>query len=131
MQVTETNSEGLKRAYTVIISAADIAEKVEGRLQELGGKVTVPGFRPGKVPLTILKQRFGTSVRGEVLELGGCAFRLSVTQQGLDEETRFAGRTRTQLDEIDGMPHVGDQFIGVGLEDSGGLDARLACLAGW
>ncbi len=68
MQVTETNSEGLKRAYTVIISAADIAEKVEGRLQELGGKVNVPGFRPGKVPLTILKQRFGTSVRGEVLE---------------------------------------------------------------
>lgn len=68
MQVTEKSAEGLKRSYKVIISAADIAEKVEARLEEISGKVNVPGFRPGKVPLTILKQRYGESVRGEVLE---------------------------------------------------------------
>lgn len=68
MQVTETLHEGLKREYTVLISAQDIDEKMAGRLQELGTRVNVPGFRPGKVPLQVLKQRFGRSVMGEVLE---------------------------------------------------------------
>ena len=68
MQVTETLHEGLKREFKVQISAKDIEEKMAGRLQELGTQVKVPGFRPGKVPITILKQRFGRSVMGEVLE---------------------------------------------------------------
>ena len=68
MQVTETHSEGLKREFKVQIAAAEIDEKISGRLEELGSKVKVPGFRPGKVPLDILKQRFGKSVLGEVLE---------------------------------------------------------------
>lgn len=68
MQVTEKNADGLKREFKVVIAADDLKEKVEGRLQELGGQVKLPGFRPGKVPLNILKQRFGTSVMGEVLE---------------------------------------------------------------
>lgn len=68
MQVTETEAEGLKRAYKIQISAKDIDEKMTGRLQELGKQVKLPGFRPGKVPLNVLKQRFGRSVMGEVLE---------------------------------------------------------------
>jgi trigger factor len=68
MQVTETNSEGLKRAFKVQLEAREIDEKLTGRLQELGNSVKVPGFRPGKVPIQILKQRFGKSVLGEVLE---------------------------------------------------------------
>ena len=39
-----------------------------GRLQELGKQVKIPGFRPGKVPLNVLRKRFGRSVMGEVLE---------------------------------------------------------------
>lgn len=68
MQVTETEADGLKRAYKIQISAKDIDEKMTGRLQELGKQVKLPGFRPGKVPLNVLKQRFGRSVMGEVLE---------------------------------------------------------------
>lgn len=68
MQVTETHTEGLKREYKVLISAQDIDEKVTGRLEEIGAKIKVPGFRPGKVPMQILKQRFAKSVMGEVLE---------------------------------------------------------------
>ncbi len=68
MQVTETHTEGLKREYKVLISASDIDEKVNGRLQELGAQVKVPGFRPGKIPMKVLKQRFARSVMGEVLE---------------------------------------------------------------
>ena len=68
MQVTETSAEGLKREFKILIAAKDIDEKMAGRLQELGQQVKVPGFRPGKVPLPVLKQRFGKSVMGEVLE---------------------------------------------------------------
>ncbi len=68
MQVTETHAEGLKREFKVQIAAKEIDEKMAGRLEELGAKLKVPGFRPGKVPLDILKQRFGKSVMGEILE---------------------------------------------------------------
>ncbi len=68
MQVTETNAEGLKRAFKVQLEAREINDKLIGRLEELGNNVKVPGFRPGKVPIQILKQRFGKSVMGEVLE---------------------------------------------------------------
>jgi trigger factor len=68
MQVTESLSEDLKREFKVVVAAKDISEKLEVRLEELGQQVRIPGFRPGKVPLTILKQRFGTSVMGEIVE---------------------------------------------------------------
>ena len=68
MQVTETLSDGLKRAYTVIVPAADIEQRRGKRLAELGKQLRLPGFRPGKVPLPVVKQRYGTAVSAEVLE---------------------------------------------------------------
>ena len=68
MQVTETETDGLKREYKVVIAAQDLNEKLEARLQQVGEQVTIPGFRPGKVPINVLKQRFGQRVMGEVLE---------------------------------------------------------------
>ena len=68
MQVTETSNEGLKREYTVVIPKEDIDKRMSTRLAEVGATVNVPGFRPGKVPLAILKKRFGDAVRGEILE---------------------------------------------------------------
>ncbi len=68
MQVTETLSDGLKRGYTVVVPAADIESKRAKRLAELGKTVRLPGFRPGKVPATVVKQRFGGAVTAEVLE---------------------------------------------------------------
>jgi len=68
MQVSETSAEGLKREYTVTVPAADIDTAMNGRLEELAQTVNLPGFRPGKVPLTLLRKRYGDAVRGEVLE---------------------------------------------------------------
>ena len=68
MQVTEISSEGLKREFKVIVASSDIEGKMNVRLEELGRTVTLPGFRPGKVPMPVLKKRFGQSVLGEVLE---------------------------------------------------------------
>jgi trigger factor len=68
MQVTETLSEGLKRAYTVVVPAADLESKRAARLANLSKTLTLPGFRPGKIPPNIVKQRYGTAVGAEVLE---------------------------------------------------------------
>jgi trigger factor len=68
MQVTETSAQGLKREFKVTIPASDVQSKLDLRLEELGRTVKLPGFRPGKVPFRLLKQRFGKSVVGEVVE---------------------------------------------------------------
>ena len=68
MQVTETAADGLKREYTITVPAGDLEQEVTRRLGEIGRQVRLPGFRPGKVPMQILRTRFGPSVRGEVLQ---------------------------------------------------------------
>jgi trigger factor len=68
MQVTETLSDGLKRNYTVVLPVADLESRRTERLTTLGKTLRLPGFRPGKVPMPIVKQRFGTAVSAEVLE---------------------------------------------------------------
>jgi len=68
MQVTETLSDGLKRGYTVVLSAGDLESRRAERLATLGKTLRLPGFRPGKVPLPIVKQRFGSAVSAEVVE---------------------------------------------------------------
>lgn len=68
MQVTETKNEGLSRAYAITVPASDIQQRVESRLQELVGQVNIPGFRPGKVPVKLIRQRYGDAVKGEVLQ---------------------------------------------------------------
>ena len=68
MQVTQTNAEGLKREFKVVVAAQDIEEKVEARLMDMSRTASMPGFRPGKVPVSLLKTRYGATVRDEVLE---------------------------------------------------------------
>ncbi|MBO1358622.1 trigger factor [Acetobacter sacchari] len=68
MQVTETLSEGLKRAFTVVVPSTELESKQAARLKEVGSTLRLPGFRPGKVPLAIVRQRYGAAVKGEVLE---------------------------------------------------------------
>jgi trigger factor len=84
MQVTETLSDGLKRAYTVVVPAADIESRRSARLAELGKTLRVPGFRPGKVPPSIIKQRYGGAISSEILqESVDAATRQVLTDRGL------------------------------------------------
>ncbi|MEO1329144.1 MAG: trigger factor [Pseudomonadota bacterium] len=68
MQVTETKAEGLKRAYTAKATAAEIAEKIDARIEEVRPTVQVKGFRKGKVPPSILKKMYGKGLLGEVMQ---------------------------------------------------------------
>jgi trigger factor len=68
MQVTETLADGLKREFKVVVPAQDIEKKLSERLNRMAASARLPGFRPGKVPTSLLKKRYGSSVMGEVLE---------------------------------------------------------------
>ena len=97
MQVTETLSEGLKRGFAITVPASDIEDKRAKRLQELGKTVKLPGFRPGKVPMSVVRQRFGTAIMSEVLEESVS----SATQQVLtDRGLRAATQPRVDVQQL-------------------------------
>jgi trigger factor len=68
MQVTETLTDGLKRGFTVVVPEAELNGKREKRLAELSKTMQIPGFRPGKVPMSMVKKRYGDAVSAEVVE---------------------------------------------------------------
>lgn len=68
MQVTETLSDGLKRGFTVVVPEPELAAKREKRLAELSKTMRLPGFRPGKVPMSMVRKRFGDAVAAEIAE---------------------------------------------------------------
>lgn len=98
MDVVEIKNEGLVRDYKVTVVADDIEKRVDERLMEVGKTVRIPGFRPGKVPLKVLKQRFGSSVMGEVLEATvQDTSRDIMTDRGL----RPAGQPKIEIETFD------------------------------
>ncbi|WP_171210737.1 trigger factor [Ruegeria sp. HKCCA5426] len=68
MQVTETLNEGLKRGYNIVVSAAELDEKVNEKLTEAQPEVEMKGFRKGKVPMALLKKQFGQRLLGEAMQ---------------------------------------------------------------
>ncbi len=68
MQVTQVAADGLRREFKVTVPASEIESRVQNRLTRLAKTVRLPGFRPGKAPLPLLKKQYGRSILGEVLE---------------------------------------------------------------
>ena len=68
MKVTVDSKKGLKTNLKVFVDKKTIDEKIGARLIELGKTVAIKGFRPGKVPVDVLKRQFGKAIYGEVLE---------------------------------------------------------------
>ena len=68
MNVTETNTDGLRRQLKVVIGAAELEERLSKRLEELKGRVRLKGFRPGHVPKDHLRRVYGRSVMAEVVQ---------------------------------------------------------------
>ena len=98
MQVTELSAEGLKREYKVVVEAAEIAGQVAHRLEELKGRIRMPGFRPGKVPIALLRKQYGRSVMGEVLEQ---AVNRGSQKAIADHELRPALRPKIEVTSFD------------------------------
>lgn len=84
MQVSVTATTGLERRMTVQVPAELIESEIKSRLNSLARRVKIDGFRPGKVPLTVVQKRFGPQVRGEVMsDLVEKSFRDAVSQEKL------------------------------------------------
>ena len=68
MQVTETLNEGLKRGYSITVTAAELDAKVNEKLAEAQPDIEMKGFRKGKVPMALLKKQFGQRILGEAMQ---------------------------------------------------------------
>jgi trigger factor len=91
MQVTETKSEGLKREYSVVVSASALEAKTTEKLLTVREGFQMKGFRKGKAPMPLLKKMFGKSVMGEVVQ--------ETVEQTVAEHIKTSGhRPATQPD---------------------------------
>ncbi|VAW56147.1 Cell division trigger factor [hydrothermal vent metagenome] len=85
MQVSIEPGEGLERKMTVQVPAETIQQEVESRLSSMRSRVKIDGFRPGKVPLNVVKKQYGESVLQEVVsEMMQTSMRDAVIQEKLN-----------------------------------------------
>jgi trigger factor len=111
MQIAETLNQGLRREYSLLIPAADMAARVDARLAEVSKSIRMPGFRPGKVPPNLVRKMHGEALHGEVLQ---AAVNESVQQLLTDRALRPANQPQI---EIEGKVGAGtDVGIKVSLE---------------
>ena len=68
MQITELKKKGLEREFKIIVSSKDVSDKLNGSLLQISKDVEIEGFRKGKVPLNIVKQRFGQNALNQTLD---------------------------------------------------------------
>jgi len=68
MKVEVKSKKGLRTILSVIIDKKEIQKKMDDRLKELQTEVSLKGFRPGKVPSSVIKSQFGKSIYGEVID---------------------------------------------------------------
>ena len=106
MQITQTKKEDLKREFAVKMTAEEIDQKVNEKLEELGKTVKMAGFRPGKVPLSLLKSKYGKSVMGEVLD---SAVNDSTVKAIKDNDLRPAMRPKIEVKAFD--EKVGLEYV--------------------
>jgi trigger factor len=85
MQVSVESSEGLERKLTVELPAEKVTEAVEKRLKDIARTVRLDGFRPGKVPMSVVRKRFSGEVRAEVFgDLVQSSYFEALTQEKLN-----------------------------------------------
>jgi len=102
MQVSVESGEGLERKLTVQVPAETIDKEVESRLNSMRSRVKVDGFRPGKVPLKVVKKQYGVSVLHEV---AGEVMQNSLRDAVIQESLNLAGEPKVEPEPIEaGQP---------------------------
>ncbi|GAA6184177.1 trigger factor [Aliiglaciecola sp. NS0011-25] len=100
MQVSVETTQGLERRLTISVPADSIDSAVKSRLQQLAKTQRINGFRPGKVPVTVIKKRFGQAVRQEV---AGEAMQRNFYEAVVQEKLNPAGMPRFEMTkDVDG-----------------------------
>lgn len=98
MQVSVETTSGLERRLTIAIPAEKIQAEVDKRIQKVAPQVQLNGFRQGKVPVKVVRQRYGEGIRQEVIgEMMSSSFQEAVVQ----EELRPAGQPQVEPKPIE------------------------------
>ena len=98
MRVSIETTSGLERRLTIGVPAERVDGAVEKRLKEAAKNVRLPGFRPGKVPMKVMQQRFGMGVRQEVI---GEVINQSFQEAVVTEQLRPAGQPKIEPKTLD------------------------------
>ena len=147
MQVTETLNEGLKRAYSIVVPAAELDAKVNEKLVEAQPEIEMKGFRKGKVPMALLKKQYGPRVMGEAMQEaidGAMATHFEETgdRPAMQPEVKMTNENWKEGDDVavdmsyEALPAIPDvDFSDIELEklvvkaDDAAIDEALASLA--
>ena len=105
MQVSVETTNGLERKITVVIEEERLSSVIDGRLQDMTKTVKVKGFRPGKVPLKIVKQQYAEQVRQEVV---GDVLQSTLYEAIGQEKLNPAGQPR--VDSLKSDPGQGMEY---------------------
>ena len=111
MQTVETLNEGLKRAYTLTITAKDIDKRVDAEVKRVAPQVRMPGFRPGKVPANLVRKMHGEALAADALNN---SIQEGVQKLIADEKLRPAMQPSVEL--TDGYEPGKDAEIKIELE---------------
>ena len=111
MQIAETASDGLKRAFAVTIPAREISARVEGEVRKIAPTVRMPGFRPGKVPANLVRKMHGAALHQDALNT---AIREAMDKLVRDNKLRPAMQPEVTLGE--GYEEGKDAKLAVALE---------------
>jgi trigger factor len=96
MQIVETSNEGLKRAYALTIAASDIAARVEGEVKKITPQVRMAGFRPGKVPVNLVRKMHGAALHQDALQ---SSIKEAMDQLVIEQRLRPANQPDVSLAE--------------------------------
>jgi len=103
MEATTAQANELERRIDLSIAIADVEKVMEQRLKRMGKNMKIPGFRPGKVPFSIVKQQHGDQARHEVLsEELDRVFGETVTEKKM----RVAGYPRIEPKATESSTHI-------------------------
>ncbi len=106
MQVQLQSSEGLVRRLAIEVPAQQIDGEVDRRIKDMSRRVRIDGFRPGKAPLPVVRQRYHAQVRDEVVgDVMGRAYQEAVTEQNL----RPAGNP--SIESVEGQAGENLKFV--------------------
>ncbi|ALO46090.1 Trigger factor [Pseudohongiella spirulinae] len=126
MQVSIETTTGLERRMTVTVPAAEVENAVAARLNEAAKTVRINGFRKGKVPMKVIKNRFGAGVRQEVVgDVMSRSYYAALNEQGV----KPAGQPKIEpktLDEGKDLEFVAlfEVYPEVELADFGAIKAE-------
>ena len=97
MQVSVENISTVEKKLNIQVPAEEVEKQIDARLREIGKQVRLPGFRPGRIPFSVLTQRYGPQAKQEVVQQAA----QTALQQAIEQESlRIAANPRVESEPV-------------------------------